>query len=491
VNSAIRKVGVAVSVLILVLIAQLTYLQVVDANNLANDPRNVRNVLANFNRARGNIVSSDGAVLATSTKLPGNGDFKYQRTYPTGDLFSQVVGYQSFQQGNVGVEASYNDALTGKDTSIKLNNLGKILSGDTDTGNVVLSLSQKAQQAARDALAGQRGSVVAINVKTGEIAAMYSNPTFDPNPLTSHDAQAAQAAFTALTADPNNPALPRAYREIYPPGSSFKVITSSVALDSNLGITPTNPVYPSVQSIPLPNSGGQNLANFDNEVCGGNITESLVNSCNTTFGQIGLDLGNALVPGINNCGVGVGPPPLDVSPGAVGSTGPAAGTFAQDQPGFAKAAIGQQSVAVTPLEMALAAAGIANGGVIMQPHVVHEIQNADGSVAKTIANAPWKTCISPQNARALTDMMVQVVQRGTGTGAQIPGITVAGKTGTAQTVQGAAPHAWFVAFAPAENPQYAVSVLVEHGGKTNDETATGGAIAAPIAGRVLETLLRG
>ena len=353
----------------------------------------------------------------------------------------------------------------------------------------MLSLSQKAQQAARDALGGQRGSVVAVDTKTGEIVAMYSNPTFDPNAMAGHDSQAVQAAFNALSQDPTNPALPRAYREIYPPGSSFKIITSAAALDSPLGITPFAPVYPVVTEIPLPNSGGQTLSNFDGEFCGGNLTESLVHSCNTTFGQIGLDLGNSLVPAINNCGVGVGPPPLDLSPGAVGSSGPAAGTFQNDQPGFAKAAIGQQDVAVTPLEMALAAAGIANGGVIMQPHVVHEIQNSDGATVKTIANEPWKTCITPQNARALTDMMVQVVERGTGTGAQIPGITVAGKTGTAQSAPGTAPHAWFVAFAPAEAPRYAVSVIVEHGGAAGGDDATGGAIAAPIAKQVLEALL--
>ncbi|MEX2100453.1 MAG: penicillin-binding protein 2 [Acidimicrobiia bacterium] len=484
-NRAIRKVGIAVSALILVLVVQLTYLQVVDADNLANDPGNVRNTLRDFNRPRGNIVTADGAIVATSVKTAGSGDFKFQRTYPLGDLFSQISGVQTFQRGNTGVEASYNDALTGRDTGIRLDNLGGIFSGNADTGNVVLSLSQAAQQAARDALEGQRGSVVVVNVRTGEIVAMFSNPTFDPNPLAGHDALAVDAAFNALGNDPAKPDLPRAYREIYPPGSSFKIITSAGALDTGLA-TPTEPVYPFVSSIPLPNSGGQQLSNFGGETCGGNLTESLVHSCNTTFGQIGLDLGNALVPAINNCGVGVGAPPIDLSPGAVGSLGPTR-PFADDQPGYAKAAIGQQDVAVTPLEMALAAAGIANNGVIMEPRVAHEIQNADGSVAKTIESRPWKTCITPQNARVLTDMMVQVVQRGTGTAARIPGVTVAGKTGTAQTGSDVV-HAWFVAFAPAEAPQFAVSVILEGGGFLGNE-ATGGQVAAPIAKRMLEVVL--
>ena len=484
-NRAIRKVGIAVSVLILVLVAQLTYLQVVDADNLEDNPLNVRKTLADFNRQRGKIITADGVIVAESTPIEGSGDFKYQRAYPQGDLFAQISGYQSFAIGNTGVEASYDKPLTGRDTGIQLSNLGDFFTGKNDTGNVVLSLTQVAQQTARDALAGQRGSVVAIDVRTGEIAAMYSNPTFDPNPLASHDSQAVQATFDALNADPAKPSLPRAYREIYPPGSSFKIITSAGALDRGLA-TPSAPVYPFVRSIPLPNSGGQDLFNFGGQVCGGNLTESLVNSCNTTFAQIGLDLGDALVPALNNCGVGVGAPPLDLSPGAVGSLGPSR-PFSDDQPGYAKAAIGQQDVAVTALGMALATAGIANNGIIMAPRVVREIQNADGSSVKAIDAVPWKTCISPQNARALTDMMVQVVQRGTGTAARINGVAVAGKTGTAQTGSDVV-HAWFVAFAPAEAPQYAVAVMVEGGGDFGNE-ATGGQVAAPIARQMLQVLL--
>jgi peptidoglycan glycosyltransferase len=313
---------------------------------------------------------------------------------------------------------------------------------------------------------------------------MFSNPTYNPNLMASHDQAVVQETFNAINSGVK-PALARTYSEIFPPGSSFKIITSAGALDTGLA-TPGQPFYPVVESIALPGTTDR-LSNFGGEFCGGNLTESLVHSCNTTFGQVGLDLGNAFVPAINNCGVGVGPPPLDI-PGAVGSTGPAAGSYEANRAFFAKDAIGQQDVAVTPLEMALAAAGIANGGVIMAPHVVHEIQDADGQSVKTIDNTPWRTCITPQNAVALTDMMVQVVQRGTGTAAQIPGITVAGKTGTAQTTPGTDPHAWFVAFAPAEAPRYAVSVIVEHGGNFGSE-ATGGQVAAPIAKQVLQALL--
>jgi peptidoglycan glycosyltransferase len=485
VNRAIRRVGIAVSVLILVLVGQLTYLQVVDADNLKNNPLNVRRQIDEFNRPRGQILTADGAIVATSTKATGSSDFKYQRTYPLPDLFAQITGYQSFLVGNTGVEESYDKVLTGRDAGLQLSDIGGIFTGKNDTGNVVLSISQEAQQAAADALGGQRGAVVAIDVRTGEIVAMFSNPTYNPNLMASHDAQVVQSTYNAINQAPKA-ALARTYSEIYPPGSSFKIITSAGALDTGLA-TPFEPFYPVVESIPLPQTTDR-LFNFGGELCGGNLTESLVHSCNTTFGQIGLDLGNAFVPAINNCGVGVGAPPLDL-PGVVGSTGPAPGSFDANRSFFAKDAIGQQEIAVTPLEMALATAGIANGGVIMAPHVVHEIQDSDGATVKTIENKAWRTCTTPQNARAITDMMVQVVQRGTGTGAQIPGITVAGKTGTAQSTPGTAPHVWFVGFAPAENPRYAVAVIVEHGGTNGGDDATGGAIAAPIAKQVLQALL--
>jgi peptidoglycan glycosyltransferase len=485
VNRAIRRVGIAVSVLILVLVAQLTYLQVVDADNLKHNPLNVRAALADYNRPRGQIITADGVVVAESTPTTG-GDFKFQRSYPLPDLFAQITGYQSFTVGNTGVEASYDDVLTGRDAGLRFSDLEGIFTGKNDTGNVVLSISRSGQQAAADALGGQRGAIVAVDTHTGEIVAMFSNPTYNPNLMASHDQAVVQATFNEINSG-IKPALARTYSEIFPPGSSFKIVTSAGALDTGLA-TPLAPFYPVVQSIPLPGTTDR-LSNFANELCGGNLTESLVHSCNTTFGQVGLDLGNAFVPAINNCGVGVGAPPLDI-PGAVGSTGPAPGSFNANPSFFAKDAIGQQDVAVTPLEMALAAAGIANGGVIMAPHVVHEIQDADGKTVKTIENKPWlPTCITPQNALALTDMMVAVVQRGTGTGAQIPGVSVAGKTGTAQSTPGTAPHAWFVAFAPAEQPRYAVAVIVEHGGTNGGDDATGGAIAAPIAKQVLQALL--
>jgi peptidoglycan glycosyltransferase len=482
VNRPIRRVAYSVTVLILVLVAQLTYLQVVDANKLANDPRNSRKAESEYNHARGSIETADGTIVAKS--VPTSGDFKYLRQYPQGDLFAEVSGYQSFVDlvGKSGVEASYNRVLTGRDTSLQLNNLGDLLNGNATTNNVVLSLTQAAQQAAKDALAGQKGSVVALDIKTGAVLAMYSNPTYDPNSLAVHDSQKVQTTYNAITSPLfGEPAKARAYTLRYPPGSTFKVITSKSAIET--GIATPDSVFPESDGFSIPGTK-TTLQNFGDETCGGSLLESLVASCNATFAALGYQLNDQFPPQMETCGINR-QPPIDLEPPAVASVGPEVGA---DRARFALAGIGQGDVFTSPLQMALIAAGIANGGVIMEPHVVKEITNANGKTVQTIDPKPWTTCMSPQTAAAVTGMMVDVVQRGTGTAAQIDGVTVAGKTGTAQTALGNSPHAWFIAFAPAEAPRYAVAVLVEDGGAYN-ESATGGAVAAPIAKQVLQTLL--
>jgi peptidoglycan glycosyltransferase len=486
VNPAIRKVGIGLTLLILILVGQLTYLQIVDANSLKHNPHNVRALLQDANKPRGDIVTADGTVLAHSKKVNDGTVFHYQRQYPTKELFAHVVGYQSFIFGSTGVEHTYNDDLVGRNLQLQLNNIGGLFSGNQATGTVVLSLRADAQRAAQSALGFQRGSVVLMDVKTGQILAMYSSPSYDPNPLETHDGKAAQAAFSALNQDPNHPALARAYRDRFPPGSSFKTVTASVALET--GVATPDTTYPFRSQLTLPQTTAT-LKNFGGETCGGTLTASFTVSCNTTFGQLGLQLGEQFVPGMAKFGIGSAPP-LDDSPGAVASVGPAAGTFRSNQPLFAFAGIGQGDVAVTPLQMALVAAGIANGGVIMTPHVAKEVRDQNDKLVRRIDPSPWMTATTPQVASAVTQMMINVVNspNGTGTGARIPGVTVAGKTGTAQTVQGAAPHAWFVAFAPAEAPRFAVAVIVEHGGSAQFE-ATGGRVAAPIAARMLRVAL--
>jgi peptidoglycan glycosyltransferase len=212
-------------------------------------------------------------------------------------------------------------------------------------------------------------------------------------------------------------------------------------------------------------------------------------SCNTTFARLGLELGERLAEGIERFGLNTSPPDTDLNPRVVRSVGPERGSFQLDQPSFAQAAIGQGQIAVTPLEMAMITAGIANGGVMMVPHVAAEIRDPDGVVVRRIGRSEWRRAMTPSTAATLTQLMRDVVERGTGTAAQIPGIPVAGKTGTAQAPPGA-PHAWFVGFAPADEPVYAIAVLVERGGDLGSE-ATGGRVAAPIAAQVLGGLLGG
>ncbi len=484
-NRALRRTGIAVTILLLALVGQLTYLQVVAADRLANDPRNVRRATRDFSRPRGDIVTSDGVIVAHS--VPSHDEFEYRRVYPEGPLYAQVSGYQSFVFGNTGVEASYNDALIGRDARLQLRNIRDLLIGRPQTGTAVLTLSDKVQRVARDALEGQRGSVVALDVTNGAVVAMYSNPTFDPNVMTSHDFAAVQAAFDLLKADPANPALPRTYRETYPPGSTFKAVTASVALET--GTAEPDTQFPTLTRLPLPQSTSS-ISNFGGEACGGTLFTSFTVSCNTTFARLGLELGDRFVPGMERFGIRHAPP-LDVRPSAVESTGPAPGSFERNQPAFAMAGIGQgPDLRVTPLEMALVAAGIANQGTIMRPHVVGELRDYQRRVVSRTRPSRWLTATDPATAAEVTAMMISVVNdpRGTGTAARIPGVTVAGKTGTAETGPNANPHAWFIAFAPAEAPRFAVAVLVEHGGNRGSE-ATGGRVAAPIARAVLEAAL--
>ncbi len=480
----IRRVGIAVTALLLLLVAQLTYLQVFDAKHLAHDPRNSRDTLKDLQSPRGTIVSADDKVLATS--VPSHDEFKLARTYPLGALVSQIVGYQSIVIGNTGLEKTYNDVLAGRG-SFKLgvrDVVRDFLRGIKRVGNLRTSLRVDVQLVAKQALGEQKGSVVVIEPSTGAIVAMYSNPTYDPQPLAGHDTRKVQAYFDLLNNTPDKPSLARAFREIYPPGSTFKVVTATAALDTNKVALDTR--FPTLRELPVPQTSNT-IANFGHESCGGDLTGVFTQSCNTAFGAVGLALGNDFPPAMQKFGI-YNVPPLDVSPGAVASTGPAFGSFDTAKPRFALAGIGQGDVAATPLQMALVASAIANGGLIMQPHVGTVILDDEGKQLATIPQRVWRRATSPGTAAILRDLMINVVNHGTGTAAQIPGIQVAGKTGTAQTTRDVAPHAWFVAFAPAEKPQYAIAVIVEHGGNMGGD-ATGGHLAAPIAAKILRYLL--
>ena len=484
-NRQIRRLGITVVLLFVALFVQLNWLQVVHADKLRDDPRNTRNAVRDFSQPRGAIVSADNKVLARSDTTGDS--FKRIRVYPpeTAQLFAHVTGYFSFTFGTEGVERTYNDELAGRTDQLKLNRLADLLLDRKRTANVRLTIPTSVQQVASQQLGNRKGAVVAIDTRTGALLALWSFPSYDPNPLAAHDQKAVQAARAQLVANADKPLLPRTYRERFFPGSTFKTVTSATAIATGLA-TPDQPVYPTLKELDLPQTT-RNLKNFGGESCGGPLKEALRVSCNTTFGQIGLDLGgDKLSAGAENFGFD-DRPPLDL-PAVASSFFPQAETFKQNQPALAQSAIGQFDVAATPLQMALVAAGIANNGVIMKPHVMAEIRDDEGEVLRRSDPKPWRTAIDPTVAGQVRDMMIDVVNRGTAKSVAIPGTQVAAKTGTAQLgTQPPSSHAWMVAFAPAEAPRVAVAVIVQ--GQPGVSEVTGGRVAGPIARAVLQAAL--
>jgi len=483
VNRQIRGLGIALVVLFGALFVQVNYLQVFAADRLNDHPANTRTVVRDFSAPRGVVQTADGVVVARSVET--DDQFERRREYPEGPLFAHVTGYFSFTYGSDGVERTYNDELVGRDREINLDDLRDLLVDTDRTGDITLTISAALQRVAADALGQREGAVVALDPRTGAVLAMVDYPTYDPNPLADHDQSVVRQAWSGLEADPARPLVPRAYRERYFPGSSFKVVTAATALEAGVA-TPTEPVYPTLRELPLPLTD-QTLSNFAGEACGGNLTESLRRSCNTTFARVGLDVGAAdLAAGARAFGF-ASVPPFDL-PFGVASTFPEAEAFERNEPALAKSAIGQQDVAATPLQMALVASAIANDGVIMEPHVLGEVRADDGTLIRKFEPREWRRAVPARVAYEVRDMMVGVVQGGTGRAAQIPGVTVGGKTGTAETGRDTS-HTWFVAFAPAEAPEVAVAVVLAD--VPNAEDPQGGRLAAPVARTVLEAALAG
>jgi penicillin-binding protein A len=483
-NRQIRLVGLGMIGLFTILFAQLNYVDLVRANGLNHNPLNTRLAFAKFTQKRGDLITSDGVVLAHSN--PSGDQFKWQRVYPQRDLFSGVTGFFSFTYGEDGAERTLDADLTGANAPFRIPRSLKDLTVQRDKSQTVtLTLSAKLQQVARAALGNRKGAVVALDPTNGAIRALWSLPSFDPNPLAAHDQLTVRGAWQTDTNDPNRPLQPPAYRQRYFPGSTFKVITASAVFDQSPDLTTKQ--YPQLTALPLPQTNGQSLRNFGGERCGGVLTDLFRISCNTGFAQIGLDLGgDKLAKEANGFGFNQAPP-LDL-PAVAKSFFPDAASLRRDLPSLAKSAIGQQSVQATPLEMALAAAAIANQGVIMKPHVLQDVRDSQGNVVRTYQPSPWIQAASGQTATSMSQAMLSVVQNGTGTAARIPNVQVAGKTGTAQTGLNTV-HAWFVCFAPADKPRIAVAVIVENQPAVNE--STGGAIAAPIARAVLQAALAG
>lgn len=480
-NKQIRILGAVLMLAFAVLFLQLNNLQVLQASKLANAPGNSRAALARFSSPRGDIQTADGVVVARS--VPSKDIYKYQREYPQGPLYADITGYFSLVYGTEGVESTYNQDLEGH--TLPLKDIRDLLTTRTVTENVTLTTSSKVQAAAASALGTKVGAVVALNPTNGAVLAMYSNPTYDPNPLASHNGNVSTAAWKANQANPAQPMLPRAYRRSYPPGSTFKVVTTASVLDHQPALATQN--FPTVSAIPLPNSTHL-LHNFQGETCGGMLPTLFTVSCDTGFGQIGLDLGaqnlfnEAESFGFNQA------PPIDL-PAAAASTFPPVSAFSQDLPALAYSAIGQQDVSATALQMALVSGGIANHGVIVGPHVMSQIRDSQGRLVRSWKPKPWKTATSPQSAATISTMMVNVANNGTARGVfNIPGVQVAAKTGTAQVGTSQVSTNWMIAFAPANAPRVAVAVVVPgQPGLTSE--AQGATVAGPIANSVLASAL--
>ncbi len=479
-NRQIRRLGIGLLVLYVALFVQLNVIQVLRANAYNEHPENTRAIIRDFSRPRGQILSAEGAVLARS--VPVDSPFKLQREYPEGELFAHVTGYFSLNAGADGVERTYNDALAGR-TGERIEELGELLLGEPRTGDVSLTIPADVQRVARDALGARRGSVVALDPRDGSVLALWSFPSYDPNLLSSVDLDAARDARERLLADEANPLLPRSYRETYFPGSTFKVVTAAAGLASG-SVTTTSPVYPT-SSAYVPPLTRQPIRNFGGGTCGGAFPAILRVSCNTAFAQMGVDLGaETLVTKAEDFGFN-DVPPLDLPAVVASSIGDVA-SFQQNTPVLAMTAIGQNAVRSSPLQMALVAAGVANGGDVMVPHVMREVRDNEGRVVASWEPISWTQAVRPDVAATLTEAMAEVVARGTATRLAVPGVATAGKTGTAQLGNGLS-HAWIVGFAPVEAPRVAVAVIVEAQPGANEQT--GGRVAAPIAQAVLDAAL--
>lgn len=486
-NRQIRLVGIGVMVLFVGLFAQLNWLQIIHAHALDANPLNSRAVVDEYNKKRGNIISADGVTLAAS--VPSTDQFKYLREYPTGSLFEDVTGYFSFTYGSDGAEREYDKVLTGASSPFKLptslSQLGQLLTKRDQSQSITLTVLDRLQKVAQSELAGRIGSVVAVNPKTGAILAMYSNPSFDPSLLSVHNQAKAQANFKVINATSGN-FNPGAYRQSWFPGSTFKILTASAVYDHQPALA--TKVYPTLSALPLPLTTNL-LHNFGGEVCGGALPQLFTVSCDTGFGQVGLDLGPGALSGEAQSFGFNQTPPVDL-PFAAKSTFPPASFFHQNEPLLAFSAIGQDDVQATPLEMALVAGAIADGGTIMTPHVLDHVTNSQDQVVSTYQAKPWLQATSAATAAQMTQLMLSVVNspNGTGVAARIPGVQVAAKTGTAQTGTGKI-DAWFAAFAPAATPSIAVAVVLPNQPSANQYQ--GGTLAAPIAKAIIQAYLSG
>jgi penicillin-binding protein A len=473
-NAPIARLFVVFVVLFGVLVGFTSRWTVFQADALRDNPKNRRELLEEQKIRRGVIRAGDGTVLARSLKQP---DDSYVRTYPTDRLFSHAVGYSFVRQGRAGLERYYDDDLSGRKG--ELGSLIDRLSGSEQDGdNLVTSLDPGAQRVALQQLNGRKGAVVALDPRTGAIRVMASVPGYDPNTVKD------QQEFSALNRDKDAPLLNRNTQAGYPPGSTFKVVTAIAAIDSGR-YTPDSRINgrngKRISGVPLNNDAGESFGDIT-------LTEALTHSVNTVFGEVGEKVGKATMKKyMDRLGFGR-PVEVDLPRDERAASGERqrghiipATNGAVD---VGRMAIGQDKLTVTPLQMAMVAASVANGGKLMKPHLGNRIVDRDGRTVDRIEPEEMSEVMSPETASQVGAMMDQVVKEGTGTAAALEGIDVAGKTGTAEVDHGCPNQLWFIAFAPAQDPRVAIAVTVECG------TGFGGTVAAPIAKAVMQELLK-
>ncbi len=467
-NSRVLHVFIVIGLLFACLAGSLTWFELKGKAAVMNSAYNRRLLAEEEQIFRGSILDRKGVILASTQEDEGI----RTRSYPFKNLYTHVIGYDSVTYGKTLLEARYNDTLLGKDSLAIIGKVGSLISGEKRLGNnLTLTLDNALQKKARELMGKNRGAVVALNPKTGEILAMVSTPDFDPNGGKLED------KWPALVEDENSPLLPRAVMGLYPPGSTFKVVTAAAAIEKGL----TDTQIEDAGSIVI---DGKTFSNHSGKAYGSlDMTGAFTVSSNVYFSQLAEKVGGKALTDKAEKGGFANPFTFDLP-----LTASRMGTADMGRTELAATGIGQGKLLATPLQMAMISAGIANDGVIMKPYVVGSTSDAKGTVLKTTRPQSLYQFTDAAVADAITEMMIEVVKKGTGTKARISGTTVAGKTGTAQnekSVQGEGfDHAWFIGFAPADDPQIAVAVILEYQGKG------GGQAAAPNAGKVVDAWLK-
>jgi peptidoglycan glycosyltransferase len=484
-NKQISRLAVASLVLIVGLIVGTTYWQAWAAPSLADRRDNAIKVVAQFTIKRGAIFAADRTVLARNRPRRVSGKTFYFRRYPARELFAHAVGYSTQARSRAGIEQARNDYLTGANANLAtlLDTTLDRLRGATIEGNdLILTLRPRAQRVALSALGGQCGAVAAIEPKTGRVLVMASSPSYDPNLVERHFARVQRAAGPCGIA----PLLNRAASGLFTPGSIFKVVTAAAALDSGR-YSPSSTFHDPGYCIEY----GRRVNNYDTSTPFGtvNFSQALINSINSSFCEMGKRLGPQLILDYARRFGFYEDPPVDLPSGERSPSGlyqggrllPRGQEWKVD-PG--RLAFGQERMVVTPLQMAMVAGAIANGGVVMEPYLTDRVRKPNGRLLLKTKPDELRRAVKREVAAQIAGMMEGVVSGGTGTAAQISGVRVAGKTGTAETGRAGRNTAWFIAFAPVDNPRVAIAAVLQN------QTATGGTVAAPIAKRVMEALLR-